>query len=108
MARKKTAISGVFEKIEGSGVWYIRYRAAGKSVRKRVGSRPAAIELLGKVRSINLTGQGVVAKSAKERTLTHDEIDGSKHTGITVGAALYRVSYRIFRTTQTLAVLWIR
>jgi integrase len=85
MARKKTDISGVFEKIAGSGIWYIRYRAAGKSVRKRVGTRPAAIELLNKVRLIGLTGQGVVAKSAKERTLTHDEIDGSKHTGITVG-----------------------
>jgi integrase len=85
MARKQQEISGVFEKNPGTGVWYIRYRVAGKSVRKRIGTRAAAVECLNKVRLINITGQGVVAKSARERTLTQDEIDGSKHHGVTVG-----------------------
>jgi integrase len=85
MPRKQQEISGVFEKNPGTGVWYIRYRAAGKSVRKRIGARATAIECLNKVRLISTTGQGVVARSARERTLTQDEIDGSKHLGITVG-----------------------
>jgi integrase len=85
MPRKQQEISGVFEKNPGTGVWYIRYRVAGKSVRKRIGARATAIECLNKVRLIRTTGQGVVAKSARERTLTQDEIDGSKHVGITVG-----------------------
>ena len=42
------------------------------------------MECLNKVRLISVTGNGVVAKSAKERTLTQDEIDGSKYVGITV------------------------
>jgi hypothetical protein len=85
MARKKTDISGVFEKNPGTGIWYIRYRAGGKSVRKRVGTRAAAVECLNKVRLIGVTGNGVIARSAKERTLTQDEIDGSRYQGITVG-----------------------
>jgi len=85
MPRKQQEISGIFEKNPGTGIWYIRYRAGGKSVRKRIGTRAAAVECLNKVRLINITGQGVVAKSAKERTLTQDEIDGSKHLGVTVG-----------------------
>jgi len=85
MARKKIDISGIFEKNPGTGIWYIRYRTGGKSVRKRIGTRAAAVECLNKVRLISVTGNGVVAKSAKERTLTQDEIDGSKYVGITVG-----------------------
>jgi hypothetical protein len=75
-------VAGVFEKNPGSGIWYIRYRpTGGKFVRKRIGSRAHAIEHLNKVRLIKLTGEGVIAKSAKERTRTQDEIDN----GISVG-----------------------
>ena len=52
----------------------------GATVRKRIGSRPNAIEYLNKVKLIKATGEGVIAKSAKERTRTKDEIDN----GITV------------------------
>ena len=85
MPRKPAEIAGVYEKQPDSGIWYIRYRSGGKQVRKRVGTRALAVEALNKVRLISLTGQGVVAKSAKQRTMTQDEIDGSKHLGITVG-----------------------
>ena len=84
MPRKKVEVAGVYEKTEGSGIWYIRYRSGGKQVRKRVGTRALAVEALNKVRLITATGQGVVAQSAKQRTLTQDEIDGSKHLGVTV------------------------
>lgn len=40
---------------------------------------------MNKVRLVSITGNGVIAKSAKERTLTQDEIDGSRYLGITVG-----------------------
>jgi hypothetical protein len=81
MARKPNDVAGVFEKNLGSGIWYIRYRpVGGASVRKRIGSRPNAIEYLNKVKLIKATGEGVIAKSAKERTRTKDEIDN----GITV------------------------
>jgi integrase len=83
MPRKKAAIAGVFEKNPGSGVWYIRYSVGGKFVRKMIGTRAAAIEALNKVKVISITKQGVVAKSAKERTLTQEEMESARN-GITV------------------------
>ena len=59
MGRKKTDISGVFEKNPGTGIWYIRYRTGGKSVRKRIGTRAAAVECLNKVRLISVTGNSL-------------------------------------------------
>lgn len=46
MPRKSTAkATGVWEKDLGSGVWWIRYRAAGKLKREKVGRRSDAIAL---------------------------------------------------------------
>lgn len=81
MPRKPNDVAGVFEKNPGSGIWYVRYRPyGGASVRKKVGSRSNAIDYLNKVRLIKATGEGVIAKSAKERTRTADEVNN----GVTV------------------------
>ncbi len=46
MPRKPTAkATGVWEKDPGSGVWLIRYRAAGKLKREKIGRRSDAIAL---------------------------------------------------------------
>jgi integrase len=82
MPRKPNVITGVFEKNPGSGIWYVRYRPTGGAlVRKRIGSRADAIEYLNKVRLIKATGEGVIAKSAREITRTKQELDN----GVTVG-----------------------
>jgi len=81
MPRKPQDVAGIFEKNPGSGIWYVRYRpTGGASVRKRIGNRQQAIDYLNKVRLIKATGEGVIAKSAKERTRTKDELDN----GVTV------------------------
>jgi integrase len=46
MARKKQVkATGVWEKVEGSGIWWIRYRDAGKLKREKVGRKSDAIAL---------------------------------------------------------------
>jgi integrase len=81
MPRKPNTVVGVFEKNPGSAIWYVRYRPSGAAlVRKRIGTRADAIEYLNKVRLIKATGEGVIAKSAKERTRTKQEMDN----GVTV------------------------
>jgi integrase len=86
MARPLKDVKGVYEHIEGSGVWYIRYRHNGKLTRKSIGSREAAIKTLDKVNLIRRTGSGVVAKSAKEHTLTHAELAAIGGSGTTLEA----------------------
>jgi integrase len=64
MARKAQPVSGVYEKNEDSGVWYVRYRLHGHLVRKKIGSRQQAINYLSKVRHIRASGDGVVPVTA--------------------------------------------
>jgi hypothetical protein len=46
MPRKTTAKpTGVWEKEQGSGVWWIRFRAEGKLKREKVGRKSDAIAL---------------------------------------------------------------
>jgi hypothetical protein len=47
--------TGVFEKVPGSGVWWIRYRDQGKLHREKVGRRQDAIDLY-KLRKANFSG----------------------------------------------------
>ncbi|WP_213805778.1 tyrosine-type recombinase/integrase [Granulicella sp. dw_53] len=84
MARKPKAVSGVFEKVPGSGIWYIRYRFDGKNVRRRIGSQSEAEAELAKTKLIKRgVVPGTVAKSAKEQTRTLSQIDGVQ-SGITI------------------------
>jgi len=84
MPRKPNAVSGVFEKHAGSGVWYIRYSVDGKNVRKMIGTRAQAIDALHKVRLVKVTNEGRVAKSGREETLTQDEINNPPQSERTV------------------------
>jgi site-specific recombinase XerD len=74
MARKAAPASGVYEKNKGSGIWYIRYRTHGKLVRKKIGSRPEAIDHLKKVNYVRASGDGVVPSSAKQTVRTSSEL----------------------------------
>jgi integrase len=77
MARKPKQIQGVYEKNPGTDIWYIRYRTpdgVGVQVRKRIGSRQAAITALDKVYSVAASGSGYVARSARQATLTAIEL----------------------------------
>jgi integrase len=73
MARKAQPVSGVYEKNEGSDIWYIRYRLSGKLVRKKIGTRKQAIDYLAKVKHIRASGDGIVPTSALEPARTTAE-----------------------------------
>ncbi len=85
MARPLKKIQGLYEKIPGSGIWYIRYRIKGRLVRKMIGPRDAAIAALDKVTTIRTSGLGVLGTSAKAVTLTHAEQATAEIGKITVG-----------------------
>lgn len=68
MARPAKKITGLFEKNEGSGIWYIRYRVNGKSIRRMIGDRAAAEAELTRVHLIKRgLAQGIIPKTAKQR-----------------------------------------
>jgi integrase len=71
-------VRGVYENVPGSGVWYVRYKIAGKIVKKSIGTRAAAIDEINKVNDIRRTGVGILATSAKEHTQTHEELKAAK------------------------------
>jgi hypothetical protein len=74
MPRKAKPVSGVFEKTEGSGIFYVRYRVNGKLVRKKIGTRSQAVDYLNKVKHIRSSGDGVVPVTAKAPARTSAEI----------------------------------
>ena len=74
MAREKKQAAGVYEKNEGSGIWYVRYRIQGKLVRKKIGTHSQAKTYLDKLNLIRATGDGVVPMSAKQVVRTAKEI----------------------------------
>ena len=58
MPKAPKAVTGVYEKVPGSGVWYVRMRIDGKLVRKAIGPRQEAINYAEKARTIKRTGEG--------------------------------------------------
>ena len=84
MPRAHRATSGVYKKNPGSGVWYIRYRIEGRLVRKKIGTRQQAFDQLDKIRFIRASGEGVVAKSAKQRTRSKTELLTLSESDITI------------------------
>lgn len=85
MPRAYRPASGVYEHNPGSGIWYIRYRVNGKLVRKSIGTKQQAIDQLNKVRFIRTSGEGIVAKSAKQLTRSKSELAAFGESDITVG-----------------------
>ncbi|WP_263378706.1 tyrosine-type recombinase/integrase [Granulicella paludicola] len=83
--RKHLKVKGVYERPEGSGNWYARYRVDGKWVRKSFGEdHAAAVSYAEKARTIRRSGEGVLPRSAKKHVLTFTELN--RHaTGITLG-----------------------
>jgi hypothetical protein len=52
MKRAKSGTKGVYEKIEGSGIWWIRYKdASGRIRREKIGAKSAATQLVEKRRN---------------------------------------------------------
>jgi integrase len=72
--RTGKAVAGVYEKNEGSGIWYVRYRLHGRLVRKKIGQKDKAIGYLKKVQYIRASGDGVVPTSAKQTARTATEL----------------------------------
>jgi integrase len=88
MPRKATKAVGVWEKVAGSGVWWIRYRSDGQLKREKVGRRSDAIALYqqrkAEIRAgvklpANLRAKGIlfseIAKDALNWYTSHDKKD---------------------------------
>ena len=73
MARQAKQVSGVYEKVDGSGIWYIRYRTQGKLVRKKIGTQKQAKDYLDKLKLVRATGDGIVPVTATEPVRTVKE-----------------------------------
>ena len=73
MARTPAPTAGVYEKNEGSNIWYVRYRLHGYLVRKKIGTRQQAINYLAKVRHIRASGDGIVPTTATQPARTTAE-----------------------------------
>jgi integrase len=73
MARQAKQVSGVYEKVDGSGIWYIRYRTLGKLVRKRIGTQKQAKDYLDKLKLVRATGDGIVPVTATQPVRTVKE-----------------------------------
>ena len=81
MPRKnQPRVAGVWEKVCGSGDWWIRYRVDGKLKREKVGRRGDAIDLhhsrkadarAGKKRPADLRNSGVKFKELVDAILTY-------------------------------------
>ncbi len=58
MRKAPQRLRGVFEKVRGSGVWWIRYAdASGRIRREKVGNRGAALKLYQKRKTQVLQGE---------------------------------------------------
>lgn len=75
-------MKGVYQR---DGSWYVRYKVAGKDVRKSFGSDlEGAEDYAQKAQSIAKTGLGVRPATAREHVLTDKEI-AARRIGVTVG-----------------------
>lgn len=102
MPRAHRPVLGVYEKYPGSRVWYVRYRIKGKLVRKKIGTKQQAQEHLDKVRFLRASGEGIVAKSAKQLTRSKQELVDLGESDLTIGALrMNTCSTSRTRTTRT-------
>jgi hypothetical protein len=80
--RESKSIRGVFEKVPGSGQWWIRYRdAAGRDRRELAGTKSAAIDLYRKRKTEALIGKKMPEK-LRRRVVRFSELcdDAKKYT----------------------------
>jgi len=62
-------VAGVFEKYHGSGIWYIRFRADGKYIKRKIGDRDEAEKALAAVHLAKKTHSPIVNLRARGETL---------------------------------------
>jgi hypothetical protein len=76
MSRKVIPVEGIYEREEGSGLWYARFKINGKLVRKSFGrNRAAAVNYVEKARTLRRSGEGIVPETAKRPVLTIPELE---------------------------------
>ena len=76
MPRKVIPVEGIYEREEGSGLWYARFKINGKLVRKSFGrNRAAAVNYVEKARTLRRSGEGIVPETAKRPVLTIPELE---------------------------------
>ncbi|MGA2438379.1 MAG: site-specific integrase [Acidobacteriaceae bacterium] len=84
MSRRAGPVEGVFERVAGSGVWYVRFRINGKLVRKSFGAdRNSAVAYVEKARTLRRSGDGYVPATAKRPPRSFAEI-AAIGTGTTI------------------------
>lgn len=75
MSRRAGPVEGVFERVAGSGVWYVRFRINGKLVRKSFGAdRISAVAYVERARTLRRSGDGYVPATAKRPPRSFAEI----------------------------------
>jgi hypothetical protein len=70
MPRKRNDVRGVFEKNPGSGIWYIRFRANGKNIRRMIGTQVEAEKALARVLLSKRTDEPIVVKPSRGVTVS--------------------------------------
>lgn len=73
MAREAKKITGIYEHVKGSGIWFVRYRVDGKLVRKKIGTQAQAKSYLDKLNYVRASGDGIVPLTAKQVVRTAKE-----------------------------------
>lgn len=78
MPKPPAPVRGVFQRNDGNGNWYARFRVDGKLVKKSFGQdRAAAVAYVEKTRTLRLIGEGHVPRSAKGTPKTARELEAS-------------------------------
>ena len=72
--KNDTKVKGVFEKLPGSGIWWVRYAGAnGKIRREKVGNKAAAIKLYAKRKTEVLQGKKL-PENFRAKAVTFSEL----------------------------------
>jgi integrase len=95
--RKNNKVRGVYEKVSGSGIWWIRYADAdGRIRREKVGNRGAALKLYQKRKTQVLQGEKLPenfrAKSVLFSVLADNALEWSKAHKLSYDHDKYRMA----------------
>lgn len=76
MPRKANPVESIYEREEGSGLWYAWFKINGKLVRNFFGkNRAAAVNYAEKAQTLRRSGKGVVPSTVKRPVLTIPELN---------------------------------
>ena len=107
--KRSRKVRGVFEKIPGSGVWWIRYvDSAGRIRREKAGTKDSANALYRKRKTQVLEGRKLPEKLRRARVsfaeIAKDVLEHSKHTRYTKPTGLTAGTWR--RCSRGFAGVW--